>query len=311
MSLDDLNILPRVRDSWSYVYVERCRVDQHDKAIAIHDVGGSVQIPCAAIVLLMCGPGTTVTHAAIKTLAENGCLLVWTGEAAVRMYAVGLGETRSSRNLLRQAALVSDPALRLAVVRRMYQARFDEVLAPELTLQQIRGMEGARVRDAYARASNATGVPWAGRSYKRDDWRAGDPINRALSAANACLYGVCHAAIVSAGYSPALGFVHTGKMLSFVYDIADLYKAQTSIPAAFRAVAAGAPELEGSVRRHLRDVFFDVGLMKRIVTDLDRVLDVPTPENQAEVDTDPALPGALWDPDAEVDGGANYAETES
>jgi CRISPR-associated protein Cas1 len=154
----DLHLLPKVRDSWSYLYVEHCRVDQEDKAIAIHDAGGKVSVPWALLTLIMLGPVTTVTHAAIRTLAESGCLVMWCGEEAVRFYAAGMGETRSSRNLLAQARLWADPATRLAVVYRMYRMRFGEEIPPELTLEQLRGREGIRVRQAYAKASRATGV---------------------------------------------------------------------------------------------------------------------------------------------------------
>src|SRR5205814_5372411 len=125
---------------------------------------------------------------------------------------------------------------------------FPEPLDESLSLQQIRGMEGIRVRRAYERASQETGLPWSGRSYRRDRWEVADPINRALSSANSCLYGICHAAIVSAGYSPALGFIHTGKMLSFVYDVADLYKPEIAIPIAFQATANRADQLERRFR---------------------------------------------------------------
>lgn len=312
----DLHILPKVRDSWSYLYVEHCRVDQEDKAIAVHDVNGRVPVPCATLGLLMLGPGTTVTHAAVRTLADSGCSILWVGEQGVRTYAQGLGETRGSRHLLRQAQLCADPALHLAVVRRMYEVRFDEGLDRRLTLQQIRGKEGIRVRESYALASRETGVPWAGRNYRRADWEAADPINRALSAANSCLYGICHAAIVSAGYSPALGFIHTGKQLSFVYDIADLYKADLTIPAAFRAVAESGEQttgLEGRVRRACRTIFQERRLLARIVADIDRVLAVTEGELPAEgegdYDADMAAPGGWWDPRrGAVEGGVNAAD---
>ena len=119
----------------------------------------------------------------------------------------------------------------------MYRFRFNENIPPIISLESIRGMEGLRVRRAYSEASDKYGVEWKGRNYDQNNWNNGDPINRALSAANACLYGVCHAGIVSAGYSAGLGFVHTGKMLSFVYDIADLYKTETTIPVAFQVTA--------------------------------------------------------------------------
>lgn len=309
MSNKNLRMLPKTRDSWTYLYAERCRIDQDEKAIALQDLKGKTAVPCASLTMLMLGPGTTITHAAIKTLAENGCSILWTGEGGVRLYAQGMGETRSARRLLHQARLCTNPALRLRVVRRMYERRFPGPLDPALTLQQIRGKEGVRVREAYARASRETGVEWGGREYQRDDWKAADPINRALSAANSCLYGVCHAAILSAGYSPGLGFVHTGKQLSFVYDIADLYKAEITIPAAFQAVKDGEEGMEGRVRRGLRDRFKAERLLARVVDDIDSVLDIgELPEDNA-FDSDAAAPGALWDPDlGGVAGGSNYGD---
>ena len=122
--MKDLHILPKIRDSWSYLYVEHGKIDQDDKAIAIHDAQGKVPVPCASLTTILLGPGTSITHAAIRTLAENGCLVAWTGEESVRFYAQGIGETRSARSLLRQAWLVSDPARRLQVVRRLYGMRF-------------------------------------------------------------------------------------------------------------------------------------------------------------------------------------------
>lgn len=310
--MKDLHILPKVRDSWSYLYVEHCRIDQEEKAIAIQDAQGTVPVPCASLTLLMVGPGTTVTHAAIRALADNGCMVMWTGEEGVRFYALGMGETRSAGNLLKQARLCSDPELRLQVVRRMYQMRFQETLEVSLTLQQIRGKEGIRVREAYARASRESGVEWAGRSYRSTSWGSADPINRALSCANSCLYGICHAAIVSAGYSSALGFIHTGKMLSFVYDVADLYKVEMTVPLAFQVVVAGTKDLEMRVRRECRDLFHARKLLQRIVPDIDEALKVECDLGvfgELDFDSDEALPGGLWDPDTgQVAGGVNRAD---
>jgi CRISPR-associated protein Cas1 len=309
--MQDLHVLPKVRDSWSYLYVEHKKIDQEDKAIALHDKAGKVAVPCASLTALLLGPGTSITHAAIRTLAESGCLVLWTGEGSVRFYAQGMGETRSARNLLHQARLCSDPALRLQVVRRLYEMRFPEPLESGLTLQQIRGKEGIRVREAYAQASRETGVEWTGRSYRRDSWNEADPINRALSAANSCLYGVCHAAIVAAGYSPALGFIHTGKMLSFAYDIADLYKAEITIPLAFHVVAADVSNLESRVRRECRDTFYSTHLLQRIVPDIERALALSGLETAEGSDLDGTNepPGGLWDPErGEARGGINWAD---
>ncbi|WP_218080943.1 type I-E CRISPR-associated endonuclease Cas1e [Anthocerotibacter panamensis] len=310
--LKSLRILPKVRDSWSFLYIDHCRVEQEAKAIAIYDQKGKTPVPCATLNLLMLGPGTSITHAAIRALAENGCMVAWTGEAGVRMYAHGLGETRDSRRLLKQAYLCAHDSLRLMVVRKMYEIRFSEPLEASLTLQQIRGKEGVRVRDAYARASKESGVPWTGRVYKQEDWGAADPINRALSAANSCLYGVCHAAIVAAGYSPALGFVHTGKMLSFVYDVADLYKVEMTIPIAFKIVAESPQDLESRVRHACRDAFHEHRLLARVVEDIDRLLAVDGASlqpGQSLLDLHDAMPGGLWDPESgNVSGGVNWSE---
>lgn len=309
--LRDLHVLPKTRDSLSFLYVEHCRIEQDAYAIAVVDADRRVPVPCASLSVLLLGPGTTITHAAVRALAESGCLAVWTGEEGVRTYAVGPGETRSARNLQRQARAWADPAAHMRVVRRLYELRFGQTLDPTLTLRQVRGLEGVRVRTAYAEASRATGVAWHGRTYDRRGWSAADPVNRALSCANSALYGIVHAAIVAAGYSPALGFVHTGKMLSFVYDIADLYKAEVTIPAAFMVVAEGEHDIERRTRLLLRDTFHAVRLMARLVPDIEAVLEAADLSEEPEVeqvDEDAATPADLWGPEGEVvEGGRNFA----
>lgn len=311
MRTKDYHEIPKVRDKWSHLYVEHCRVDQEEKAIAVHDEYGVTPVPCANLTLLMLGPGTKITHAAITTLADTGCMVVWCGEQGVRFYAAGTGTTRNADKLLHQASLCTHRESRLKVVRRMYEMRFEQDLDPNLTLQQIRGMEGVRVREAYARASLETGVPWHGRSYDRNQWAKADPVNRALSSANSCLYGICHAAIIAAGYSTALGFIHTGKQLSFVYDIADLYKVDMTVPAAFQAAQTAEANVEREVRLRCRDMFAEKNLLPRIVDDIDYVLAFAPPEEtpESDFDSDPARPGDLWDPDTgAAPGGVQYGD---
>src|ERR1035438_2158807 len=313
MAIKDLHLLPRVEDGWSFLYVQQCRIEQDGKSISVWEDTGRTAVPCAALSLLMLGPGTAITHAAVRTLAESGCMILWCGEEGVRVYGAGLGETRSSRKLLRQAKAWPDPRTRLAVVRRMYARRFDEKVDESLSLKQLRGREGNRVRAFYAEASRASGVEWKGRNYDRASWKTADPINRALSCANSCLYGLCHAAIVAAGYSPAIGFVHTGKALSFVYDVADLYKTVTSIPAAFAAARASPNDIEGPVRRAMRDMFFEERLLERILPDLALLFEGFGEDVEASLDSlldsEDALPSGLWDQEVgSVDGCVNYSE---
>jgi CRISPR-associated protein Cas1 len=295
--MQDLHELPKLRDSLSYLYVEHAVLNQKDHAIEyIREDEGRVMIPVAALSVLLLGPGTKITHAAVRTLSDNGCAVVWVGEDGTKFYAQGTGETRRSYHLLRQAEFSCDPQKRLGVVRRMYQKRFPEPLAEDLTLEQIRGMEGARVRSAYYQASRQYGVEWHGRIYDRGSWGNSNPINRALSAAHALLNGLCHTAIVSGGYSPALGFIHTGKQLSFVYDVADLYKAEITIPLAFQIVAETTEKVEARVRAACREKFRTTKLLGRILPDIDDLLEID-PQAEAELvnyDEDPALPAPLW-----------------
>ena len=299
--MQDLHELPKLRDSLSYLYVEHAILDKKQQAIEYIKKDGRTLIPIASLSVLMLGPGTSITHAAINTLARSGCTILWTGEDATRFYAQGTGETRKAGRLLHQASLVSHPAKRKEVVINMYRHRFDYTLSSDLTLPQIRGKEGVRVREAYAQASRKYGVQWNGRHYDRGSWSTTDPINRALSAANALLNGLCHAAIVSGGYSPGLGFIHTGKQLSFVYDVADLYKVDVTIPIAFAAVAESQEKVESRVRAACRQTFKETKLLERILPDIDQLLnldaaaDVPPIEEDGDVDADPALPTQYWD----------------
>lgn len=291
----DLHELPKMRDSLSYLYIEKAIVDRKDSAVEFINEDGRVQIPAANLCALMLGPGTKITYVAVAVLAECGCSIVWTGAQGNRFYAQGMGETRKAYHLLKQAELVSDPEKRTEVVLRMYRKRFTEQLNPNLSLPQIRGLEGVRMRETYAHYAALYDVHWQGRRYDRQQWNLSDPINRALSSANALLNGLCHAAIVSGGYSTALGFVHTGKQLSFVYDIADLYKAEVTIPVAFEITAKYPGKPEPYVRAACREKFYETKLLARILPDIDDLLQIGAePEQAAQFESDPAFPADLW-----------------
>lgn len=268
----NLHDLPRFSDRWSYLYLERGILDQTASGLTFHMADTSTLVPIDQLSLLMLGPGLSITHAAVKTLSANNCLLAWVGEEGIRLYAHSTGGTFSARRTVIQARLASDDKLRLGVVYRMYQKRFPGSDLSDKSLEQVRGMEGNRVRQAYHELAKQYDIPWEGRNYDQSAWFRATAANRAMSAANACLYGVCHAAIVSAGYSAALGFIHTGKMLSFVYDVADFYKTETTVPVAFRLAAKETKELEREVRRECRAAFHQARLMERVLPDIAEVL---------------------------------------
>lgn len=264
--------LHRVEDRVSTLYAERCHVDRDENAVVFVNKQRTVRLPAAMIGALLLGPGSRITHGAMNLLGDSGTSVCWVGEHGVRLYSAGMGPSRGAQVVQRQAYLVSHPSERLQVARQMFSMRFDDVDVSSATMQQLRGFEGARVKKVYRAQSERTGVPWDRRAYKAGDaFGAGDDVNRLLSAANSALYGACHAAIVGVGASPALGFVHVGSALSFVLDIADLYKAEYSIPLAFELAAAGHVD-EADARWALRDRFAADKFMARVVRDIIKLI---------------------------------------
>jgi CRISPR-associated protein Cas1 len=268
----ELTELPQIRDRLSFLYVEHCMINRQDSAVTVTDERGTVHVPAAAIAVLMLGPGTNVSHRAMELLGDTGASVIWVGERGVRYYAHGKPLTHSARLLIAQAQLTSNNRSRLAVAREMYQMRFRDEDVSQLTMQQLRGREGARVRSVYRTMSKRTGVPWNGREYSPEDFSASDEVNMALSAAHACLYGVAHSVIVALGASPGLGFVHTGHERSFVYDIADLYKADITIPIAFKVAESKPDDIGVATRRAVRDAISDGHIMERAARDIRRLL---------------------------------------
>lgn len=302
----ELQALPQVRDRMTFLYLEHCTLGRQDGAITVTDENGIVHIPAAAISVLLLGPGTRVTHRAMELMGDTGVGAVWVGEHGVRYYAHGRPLTTRANLLLRQAELVSNTRKHLAVVRKMYQLRFPGEDVSQLTMQQLRGREGSRMRRVYREASKATGVPWSGRSYQPDDFFAGDAVNQALSAAHACLYGLAHAVIAALGCSPGLGFVHVGHDSSFAYDLADLYKAEVTIPIAFEVAAQNPEDLPAVVRRTVRNALVEHHILERMVHDIRWLFleDGEAPPAEEAV--------YLWDNQlGTVSNGVNYARGEA
>lgn len=288
----------------SYVWLAMGRLDVEDGAFVLVDGQGTrVQVPVGSLACLFLEPGTVVTHAAVRLAALVGCLLVWTGDGGVRLYAAGQPGGARSERLLHQARLALDDGLRLAVVRKMYALRFGEEAPVRRSLDQLRGIEASRVKRIYANLAAKHRVKWHGREYepRRGGSLGKDVPNICLSAANACLYGVCEAAILAAGYAPSIGFLHTGKARSFVFDVGDLLKFETVVPLAFRIAAEQPDNPERAVRIACRDAFRSGRILQKIVPLIEDVLTVegisppaPPPE---------AMPVAFEDAEATGDAG--------
>jgi len=284
--LPPLKPLP-IKDRLSILFVERGQLDVLDGAFVLVDKNGVRQhIPVGSVVCLMLEPGTRVSHAAVTLASRVGCLLIWVGEGGVRLYSAGQpGGARADR-LLYQAKLALDDAARLKVVRKMYEMRFQEKPPEKRSIQQLRGIEGARVRKMYELLAKQYRVRWDARNYDHTSWGSGDIPNRCLSSATACLYGICEAGILAAGYAPAVGFIHTGKPQSFVYDIADIFKFETVVPVAFQIAARKTANPERDVRLACRDAFRQSKILKRIIPTIEQALaagevSVPTMPDEA------------------------------
>lgn len=282
-----------IKERLSILFIEYGQLDVLDGAFVVVDKSGvRTHIPVGGVACLMLEPGTRVSHAACALAGRVGTLLVWIGEAGVRLYAAGQpGGARSDR-LLYQARLALDDDLRLRVVRKMYAVRFGEEPPQRRSVEQLRGIEGARVREMYKRLAAKYGVEWRARNYDVSEWDAGDLPNRCLSSATACLYGVTEAAVLAAGYAPAVGFIHTGKPLSFVYDVADVYKFETVVPVAFSVAAKQGPNPEREVRLRCRDIFRETRLLERIIPGIEDMLSAGgvDPPQAAPEQVGPAIP---------------------
>lgn len=227
-------LLPRVKDKYPFLYLERGRLEIDDSSVKwIDSEANVVPIPVATINCLLMGPGTSVTHEAIKVATAANCSVSWVGEDSLLFYAAGFLPTADTRNLKRQIKLAVHNESSLRVARAFYARRFPDAALDGLTLPQMMGMEGNRVRALYEQKAEQYGVGWKGRKFTPGKFELSDQANQVLTATNAALYGILCSAVHAMGYSPHIGFIHSGSPLPFIYDLADLYKEPLCIDLAF------------------------------------------------------------------------------
>ncbi|MCI0384468.1 type I-E CRISPR-associated endonuclease Cas1e [Streptomyces sp. CNQ085] len=300
--------LTRVGDRLSFVYLERCTVHRDANAITAEDAEGTVHIPSATIGTLLLGPGTRITHQAMSVLGESGAGVVWVGEHGVRFYAGGRALTRSSALIEAQATLWANRRSRLDVARAMYRKRFPDEDPSGCTRHELLGREGRRVKDCYRKEAARTGITWRGRRFTPRDFSSGDPPNQAVTAAAQCMYGIAQAVVAALGCSPGLGFVHSGHELSFVLDIADLYKTEIGIPVAFEVAAESPEDIGPRTRRAIRDKVNETSLLDRCVDDIKQLL-LPAAAGSEAADSDLEDRVTLQsDHGQDVAAGRNYAD---
>lgn len=270
------DLLPQIRDRYPMLYLEHGRLEVDDSSVKWIGADRSViPLPVAALAGIMLGPGTSVTHEAIKAMSESNCLLSWVGTDSMLYYAAGFTPTADTANLLKQIDLSSDPQKRTEVARAMYQRRFPECDLSGRSIQEMMGMEGGRVRALYRRKAEEYGVEWGGRDYIPGQADKSNTPNRILTSCNAALYGLLLAVTHSLGFSPRIGFVHHGCPLPFIYDLADLYKSEISIELAFALTAklGGTYDTQAVMEGFVEKVC-SLGILARAVDDICTLMEV-------------------------------------
>ena len=266
--------LPQVKDKFPFLYLERGRLEIDDSSVKWIDCDNNVvRLPIATINTLLLGPGTSITHEAVKVATAANCSVCWVGEDSLLFYAVGLNPTSDTQNLRKQVMLSADKKKSLEVARRMFSRRFLHEGLKGKSLKEMMGMEGFRVNRRYDEMARKYNVGWKGRSYKPGKFEMSDTTNKILTTTNAALYGVLTSAICSMGYSPHIGFIHSGSPLPFVYDMADLYKDELCIHLAFSLTL----EMAGSYNRHLvseafRERVIELDILGRVGRDIKELL---------------------------------------
>ncbi len=265
--------LPQVKDKYPFIYLERGRLEIDDSSVKWIDCDGNVvRLPIATINCLLLGPGTTVTHEAVKVMAAANCSLCWVGEDSLFFYAAGQTPTSNTRQMKKQMQLSADKKKSVEVARRMFAKRFPKADLKGKTLQEMMGMEGSRVRDLYEEKAKAYNVGWKGRKFTPGKFEMSDMTNQILTSSNAALYGIISSAVYSLGYSPHIGFIHSGSPLPFVYDLADLYKEPLCIDLAFSLTL----DMAGKYNRHrvaneFRKRVIELDLLGKIGKDIDEL----------------------------------------
>lgn len=275
LSLDEKSkkLLTRASDRISLLYVEMAKIEQSEHGVQINSGDTISEIPITTIACLILGPGTSITHKAITNISKAGCSICWMGMDQAVFYAYGEPTTNKSKNILKQISYHESKMKHTEVVHKMYNFRYPNDKVKSMTLEQLRGFEGKKMKEIYQYWADEYEIPWSGRKYNKDNFNSSDLTNKYLTALNHILYAITEAIILIMGFSPTIGFIHTGHISSFVFDISDLFKEEITVPLAFKL----SKEL-GYFDRHkmikaYRDLITEKKVIKRMVNVLEDLFD--------------------------------------
>jgi CRISPR-associated protein Cas1 len=243
---------------------------------------GDYAIPFQMLSVILLGPGSTVSHDALRLCARHGTAIAAVGEDGVRAYTAPPLIPDRSGLARRQARVWADAeGTRLDIARRMYAWRLGEIL-PHTDIATLRGIEGSRVRQMYKLQAQRFGITWAGRRYDRENPTAADLPNQALNHAASAIQAAAVIAVAATATIPQLGFIHEDAGQSFVLDIADLFRDEITVPAAFAAVveAAKRPDLgiERVTRRRAGAMLRDRQVIEGMIDRIKQLFGDPEPE---------------------------------
>jgi CRISPR-associated protein Cas1 len=268
-------LLPQVKSKYPFIYLERGRINIDDSSVKwINSDGDVIRLPVACINAILLGPGTSVTHDAIKTIASANCSIFWVSEDSLSFYALGLSPTSNTRNMRKQAELSSIPENAERVARHLFRKRFNEDVESH-SIAQLMAMEGYRVKSLYEKKAEEYGVGWSGRKFSPGNLTLSDTTNKSLTLLNSFLYGVTCSVVHSLGFSPHLGFIHSGSPLPFVYDISDLYKDDLTIDLAFRATKDMRSGFDINIIENIfKDEVMKKNIIEKMVKDINGILKI-------------------------------------
>lgn len=234
----------------------------------------AVQIPHQTVSMILLGPGSTVTHDALRLLARHGTLMAAVGEDGVRCYTATPLLPDRSDIARRQAELWGNPRRRISVARHMYALRLGEIL-PHRDLDTLRGIEGARVKATYQLMAQRYGIEWKGRHYDRANPNATDIPNQAINHAATAVEAAAAIAVQAVAAIPQLGFIHEDSGQSFILDIADLFRDSITLQIAFtvaKKAATDSQTVDRLVRREAATVFRKQGVIPAMIDKIKQVI---------------------------------------
>ena len=234
-----------------------------------------LQVPHQAVTMILLGPGSSVTHDALRLLARHGTLMAAVGQDGVRTYTAPPLLPDRSDVARRQAELWGNPRRRISVARHMYALRLGEIL-PHRDLDTLRGIEGSRVKAIYRLMAEKYGIEWNGRHYDRSSPEATDIPNQAINHAATAVQGAAAIAVQSLAAIPQLGFIHEDSGQAFVLDIADLFRDTVTLQIAFvaakKAINGDETTIDRLVRREASTVFRKQDVIASMIDKIKQVL---------------------------------------